>query len=78
MEVSDCIIWDLGGNSLAWYLKGAEQLRGYRAADLRHCFRLCQKQVFSFYGSNMKLIKNNYDDFDDDDIDENDDDDDKN
>ena len=26
--------------------KGADQLLGYRAADLRLCFRICQKQVF--------------------------------
>ena len=26
-------------------------LRGYRAADLRHCFRICKKQVFSCHGS---------------------------
>ena len=27
--------------------KGADQLRGYREADLRLCFRICQKPVFS-------------------------------
>ena len=27
--------------------KGADQLRGYRAADLRLCFRICKKQVSS-------------------------------
>ena len=27
--------------------KGADQLRGYREADLRLCFRLCKKRVFS-------------------------------
>ena len=27
--------------------KGADQLRGYREADLRLCFRICKKQVFS-------------------------------
>ena len=26
---------------------GADQLRGYREADLRLCFRICKKQVFS-------------------------------
>ena len=31
--------------------KGAEQLRGYREADLRLCFRLCKKPVFSRRGS---------------------------
>ena len=34
--------------------KGADQLRGYREADLRLCFRICKKPVFSrrssFYG----------------------------
>ena len=32
--------------------KGADQLRGYREADLRLCFRIFQKQVFSQRGSN--------------------------
>ena len=27
--------------------KGADQLRGYREADLRLCFRLCRLLVFS-------------------------------
>ena len=27
--------------------KGADQLRGYCTADLRLCFRICKKQVFS-------------------------------
>ena len=27
--------------------KGADQLRGYREADLRLCFRICKKAVFS-------------------------------
>ena len=27
--------------------KGADQLRGYRATDLRLCYRICEKQVFS-------------------------------
>ena len=31
--------------------KGADQLRGYREADLRLCFRICQKTVFSRRGS---------------------------
>ena len=26
--------------------KGADQLRGYREADLRLCFRICKKPVF--------------------------------
>ena len=32
--------------------KGADQLRGYREADLRLCFRICKKPVFSERGSN--------------------------
>ena len=31
--------------------KGADQLRGYREADLRLCFRICKKQFFSRRGS---------------------------
>ena len=31
--------------------KGADQLRGYREADLRLCFRICKKPVFSKRGS---------------------------
>ena len=31
--------------------KGADQLRGYRKADLRLCFRICKKPVFSQQGS---------------------------
>ena len=31
--------------------KGADQLRGYCEADLRHCFRICKKPVFSKRGS---------------------------
>ena len=31
--------------------KGADQLRGYREADLRLCFRLCTLLVFSWGGS---------------------------
>ena len=27
--------------------KGADQLHGYREADLRLCFRICKKPVFS-------------------------------
>ena len=30
--------------------KGADQLRGYREADLRLCFRICNKPVFSRRG----------------------------
>ena len=31
--------------------KGADQLRGYREADLCLCFRICEKPVFSRRGS---------------------------
>ena len=31
--------------------KGADQLRGHREADLRLCFRICKKPVFSQRGS---------------------------
>ena len=31
--------------------KGADQLRGYREADLRLCFRLCRSLVFPCSGS---------------------------
>ena len=31
--------------------KGADQLRGYREADLRLCFHICKKPVFSQRGS---------------------------
>ena len=31
--------------------KGADQLRGHREADLRLCFRICKKLVFSRRGS---------------------------
>ena len=31
--------------------KGADQLRGNREADLRLCFRICKKAVFSQRGS---------------------------
>ena len=34
--------------------KGADQLRGYREADLRLCFRLCRLLVFSQGGSFVK------------------------
>ena len=30
---------------------GADQLRGYREADLRLCFRICKKPIFSRRGS---------------------------
>ena len=31
--------------------KGADQIRGYRQADLRLCFRICKNPVFSQRGS---------------------------
>ena len=33
--------------------KGADQLRGYREADLRLCFRICKLLVFLCSGSNV-------------------------
>ena len=33
--------------------KGADQLRGYREADLRLCFRICKMLVFTQRGSNI-------------------------
>ena len=38
--------------------KGADQLRGYREADLRLCFRICKKPVFSQRGSYFELRRN--------------------
>ena len=39
--------------------KGADQLRGNREADLRLCFRICKKPVFSRRGSNCIRIRTN-------------------
>ena len=36
--------------------KGADQLRGYRKADLRLCFRLYRLLVFPWGGSNNMLL----------------------
>ena len=36
--------------------KGADQLLGYREADLRLCFRICKTLVFSRCGSNYTLL----------------------
>ena len=36
--------------------KGADQLRGYREADLRLCFRICRLLVFSRGGSFFIII----------------------
>ena len=33
--------------------KGADQLCGYREADLRLCFRICRLLVFPWGGSNI-------------------------
>ena len=47
-------ILDLGGEGLYYPFsenKGADHLRGYREADLRLCFRICKKPVFSQRGS---------------------------
>ena len=46
-------IWEVEGlQYLCSVNKGADQLHGYREADLRLCFRICQKPVFSRCGSN--------------------------
>ena len=36
--------------------KGADQLRGYREADLRLCFRLCSLLVFPWGGSKLQFF----------------------
>ena len=36
--------------------KGADQLRGHREADLRLCFCICKKPVFSRRGSYNRLL----------------------
>ena len=38
--------------------KGADQLRGYREADLRLCFRIGKNPVFSRCGSHNSYNKN--------------------
>ena len=40
--------------------KGADQLRGYREADLRLCFRICKKPVFSRRGSYSMITEGYY------------------
>ena len=37
--------------------KDADELRGYREADLRLCFRPCKLLVFSRTGSNVFITK---------------------
>ena len=39
--------------------KGADQLRGYREADLRLCFRLCRLLVFPRGGSFVTTAQRN-------------------
>ena len=39
--------------------KGADQLRGYREADRRLCFRICRLLVFSHGGSNTCVLYSN-------------------
>ena len=43
--------------------KGADQLRGYREADLRLCFRLCRLLVFPRGGSNIIDDRGRYSNF---------------
>ena len=49
------VILYLGSRGIVLYPcsenKGADQLRGYREADLRLCFCICKKLVFSRRGS---------------------------
>ena len=40
--------------------KDADQLHGYREADLRLCFRICKKPVFSRRGSYLIVIEGYY------------------
>ena len=37
--------------------KGADQLRGYRKADLRLCFRICRFFFFFFYAVALIMVK---------------------
>ena len=41
-------------------LRGNDQLRGYREADLRLCFRICKMFVFSFKKNITQLVKMKY------------------
>ena len=43
--------------------KGADQLRGHREADLRLCFRICKKPVFSRRGSFDMMVTNDFETF---------------
>ena len=49
LEISDL---ESRGIYLCSENKGADQLRGYREADLRLCFRICKNPDFSRRGSN--------------------------
>ena len=40
--------------------KDADQLRGYREADLRLSFRICKNPVFSWRGSNINYPTTKY------------------
>ena len=61
LEISDLV--QAGSHYPCNEKKGADQLRGYREADLRLCFRICQKR-FSHDAAHLKqstngtLIKN--------------------
>ena len=49
-------ISDLGSRAIVlsmWRKQRRDQLHGYRKADLRLCFRICKKSVFSRRGSNL-------------------------
>ena len=50
---------NFGGSRGIYHLysenKGADQLRGYREADLRLCFHICKKPIFSQQGSNTPI-----------------------
>ena len=50
-------ISDLGSRGIVLSVcenKGADQLRGYREADLRLCFRICKKKRFSHNEAHFK------------------------
>ena len=47
LEVEEELYYPSGEN------KGTDQLRGYRKADLRLCFRICSLLVFQWAGSNV-------------------------
>ena len=51
-------IWE---EEVLYYLgsenKGTDQLRGYREADLRLCFRICKSLVFSRRGSYADKVR---------------------